>query len=82
MLSHESRSQAKLGIDPLELLPPTEVADQVVSTLALLRRMVDRQMQTLKVARRLMLVQGLAERHCSRVGSSVDEAAASDQTRK
>jgi hypothetical protein len=78
MLSHESCSQAKLGANPNVSTPSTQTADELVSALALLRRMVDSQMQTLKIARQLMLAQDLAERHRSRVGSAVDEAAASD----
>jgi hypothetical protein len=78
VLTPETLSQAKLGSEPIETPPTIDLADELVSALELLRQIVGSQIRTLQIARQLMLAQDLAERHRSRVGPAVDEAAGSD----
>jgi hypothetical protein len=78
MLSPGFLSSATAGSEPGRAPAPAAVADELVAALTLLRRMVGSNMKTLQIARQLMLAQDLAERHRSRVGPAVDEAAASD----
>ncbi|HWE11673.1 MAG TPA: hypothetical protein VG325_20165 [Solirubrobacteraceae bacterium] len=77
MLSPGFLSSANAGAEPEVMAAQAAVSGQLVSALTLLRQMVGSNMKTLQIARQLMLAQDLAERHRSRVGPVVDEAAAS-----
>jgi hypothetical protein len=77
MLSPGFLSSVKAGSEPEAGCAQSAVEDELISALTLLRQMVCSNMQTLQIARQLMLAQDLAERHRSRVGPAVDEAAAS-----